>query len=58
MLPHLGPLEILLIILVILLLFGASRIPKLMRSLGRGVQEFKRGTRGEDAEKDEDDEDK
>ena len=58
MLPHLGPLEILLIILVILLLFGASRIPKLMRSLGRGVQEFKRGTRGEGAEKDEDDADK
>ena len=56
--PNIGPLEIGLIVLVILLLFGASRIPKLMRSLGRCVQEFKRGTRGECAENDEDDEDK
>jgi sec-independent protein translocase protein TatA len=55
MLPHVGPLEILLIILVILLLFGASRIPKLMRSLGRGIQEFKEGARGEGSEADDDD---
>ncbi len=56
MIPHLGPLEILLIVLVILLLFGASRIPKLMRSLGQGVKEFKHGVQseGEDKEEDED----
>lgn len=33
--------ELLLILLVILLLFGASRIPRLMRGLGQGVKEFK-----------------
>lgn len=33
--------EIVLIMLVILLLFGAKRIPEVMRSLGKGVREFK-----------------
>jgi sec-independent protein translocase protein TatA len=32
---------------VILLLFGARRIPELMRSLGSGTREFKKGMRGE-----------
>ena len=54
MIPHLGPLEILLIIVVILLLFGATRIPKLMRSLGQGTREFKSGMRGEGEDKQED----
>lgn len=35
--------EILLIVLVVLLLFGAKRIPEVMRSFGKGVREFKRG---------------
>lgn len=33
--------QLLIIILVIILLFGAKRIPELMRGLGRGVKEFK-----------------
>lgn len=37
-----GTQEIILIILVVLLLFGASKIPELARSLGRGVAEFKK----------------
>ncbi|MFO7650286.1 MAG: twin-arginine translocase TatA/TatE family subunit [bacterium] len=48
--------EIVVIVLVVLLLFGARRIPELMRSLGRGVREFKDGMR--DLEKDVKDEDK
>lgn len=35
--------EILLIALIILLLFGAKRIPELMKSLGKGVKSFKQG---------------
>ena len=35
--------ELLLIALVILLLFGAKRIPELMNSLGKGVKSFKQG---------------
>lgn len=35
--------EWILILLVILLLFGGSKIPQLMRGMGRGVSEFKEG---------------
>ena len=44
---RIGPLEIVLIVLAIVILFGASRIPKLMRSIGSGMREFKKGARGE-----------
>jgi sec-independent protein translocase protein TatA len=40
---RIGTTEILLIVLAIILLFGARRIPELMRSLGGGVREFKKG---------------
>lgn len=39
--PSLGFTEILLIVLVIVLLFGAKKIPELMRGLGTGIKEFK-----------------
>jgi sec-independent protein translocase protein TatA len=45
---HLGGLEIFLILAIVLLLFGAKRIPDLMRGLGRGAREFKEGLRGDD----------
>ena len=38
-----GPTETLVIIFVILLLFGAKKLPELARSLGRSLNEFKRG---------------
>ena len=40
---NLGFREILVILLIVLLLFGAKRIPELARSLGRGIGEFKSG---------------
>ena len=42
-----GPLELIIIGVVMLLLFG-NRLPSLMRSLGRGVVEFKKGVQGID----------
>ena len=39
-----GPMEIALIFLVILLLFGAKRIPEIARGLGKGIREFKDAT--------------
>jgi sec-independent protein translocase protein TatA len=49
---HFGTTEILLVLVIIVLLFGARRIPELMRGLGRGVKEFKDGMReGEDQDK-------
>jgi len=49
LLPQLNLIEILVIGGIILLLFG-TRIPTLMRSLGRGVVEFKKGVQGIDEE--------
>jgi len=41
----LGPMELLIVAGIVLLLFG-SRLPKVMRSLGEGIVEFKRGVTG------------
>ena len=46
-----GHTELIVIAIVILLLFG-HRLPSLMRSLGRGVVEFKKGVHGVDDEAD------
>jgi sec-independent protein translocase protein TatA len=43
MFRNLGPVEIILIVVVILLLFGAKRIPEIARSLGKSLGEFKKG---------------
>ena len=40
-----GPTEMIIILAIMLLLFG-NRLPSVMRSLGRGVVEFKRGVQG------------
>lgn len=39
-----GPLEIILIFLVVLLIFGAKRIPEIARGIGKGIREFKDAT--------------
>ena len=39
----LGPWQIILIAVVILLLFGGKKIPELMKGLGKGINEFKKG---------------
>lgn len=40
---HIGWQEILFILLIFLLLFGAKKIPDLARGLGKGIREFKKG---------------
>jgi sec-independent protein translocase protein TatA len=40
----LGPFELVLIFLAILLIFGAKRIPEIARGLGKGIKEFKSAT--------------
>ena len=44
----LGPMEIVLIIAVILLLFGGRKIPELMKGIGQGMKEFKKASKGDD----------
>lgn len=43
-----GPTELIIALVIILLLFGAKRVPELAKGLGTGVREFRKGTRGED----------
>ncbi len=42
---NLGTTEILLIVLVVLIFFGAKKIPELAQGLGKGIREFKKATR-------------
>ena len=39
---HIGPWELALIFLIVLLLFGAKRLPEIARSIGKAVKEFKK----------------
>ncbi len=51
-----GPVEIIIIVLVILLLFGGRKIPELMRGLGRGMKEFKNAQKDDTADENNEDE--
>lgn len=43
LLGMIGPWQIVLIVLVVLLMFGGKKIPELMKGLGKGISEFKKG---------------
>jgi sec-independent protein translocase protein TatA len=46
-LPQVGGVELIILLCIILLVFGASRIPSLARSLGGGVREFRKAASGQ-----------
>lgn len=46
-----GGLQIVLIIVVVLLLFGGRKIPELMKGLGKGMKEFKDATKNDEPTK-------
>jgi sec-independent protein translocase protein TatA len=46
--PNIGPLEIAVVLVIVLLIFGPKRLPDLGRSLGRGMREFKDSVTGKD----------
>jgi sec-independent protein translocase protein TatA len=49
---QIGPLEIILVIVVLLVIFGPKRLPSLGKSLGTGMREFKDSITGEDKHRD------
>jgi len=51
MLGRIGPWEILIIALVIILLFGGSKLPQLARGMGESIREFRKAVKEEDSEK-------
>jgi sec-independent protein translocase protein TatA len=45
-----GPLEIIIVLVIVLVIFGPKRLPDLGKSLGRGMREFKDSVTGKDKE--------
>ena len=52
---NIGPLEIAIVLVIVLIIFGPKRLPELGRSMGRGIREFRGSISGE---KDKDDDEK
>ena len=46
-----GPWQVVLIVLVVLILFGGKKFPELMKGLGKGMKEFKDATKEIDKDK-------
>jgi sec-independent protein translocase protein TatA len=51
MFPKLGMGELVIILLIVVILFGASKLPQLGAGLGQGIRSFKKSFAGEDEEK-------
>ncbi len=49
----LGPMELLILLVIVLVIFGAKRVPEIGASIGKGIREFKRGMNDIDRQMDE-----
>ena len=45
-----GPQELIVVLVVVVLMFGGTKIPELMKGLGKGIKEFKNASKPEDEE--------
>jgi sec-independent protein translocase protein TatA len=45
--PNIGPLELAIVLIIALVIFGPKRLPELGRSMGRGIREFKSSVSGD-----------
>jgi sec-independent protein translocase protein TatA len=43
--PNLGPLELIIILVIIIIIFGVGKLPQIGGALGRGINEFRQATR-------------
>ncbi|HWP33424.1 MAG TPA: twin-arginine translocase TatA/TatE family subunit [Solirubrobacterales bacterium] len=48
--PNVGPIELAIVLIIALVVFGPKRLPELGRSLGRGIREFRGSLSGENRE--------
>ncbi len=49
---NLGPMELVFVFLIVLLIFGAGKLPKIAKDIGSGIREFKKSVTGDDDDKD------
>ncbi|MEA3224203.1 MAG: twin-arginine translocase TatA/TatE family subunit [Thermodesulfobacteriota bacterium] len=45
--PHFGPMEIGIILVIILIIFGAGKLPQVFGAMGKGLRQFRKGQAGE-----------
>jgi sec-independent protein translocase protein TatA len=50
--PNIGPMELLVVLIIALIVFGPKRLPELGRSLGKGIREFKGSVGGDNDDDD------
>jgi sec-independent protein translocase protein TatA len=48
--PKIGPLELVIVLVIVLLIFGVGRLGQLGRDLGEGIREFRKGISGDEGE--------
>jgi sec-independent protein translocase protein TatA len=53
--PNIGPLEIAIVLIIVLIIFGPKRLPELGQSMGRGIREFRSSLSGDKGDKGKDD---
>jgi len=52
--PNLGPTELIIILIIVVLLFGVGRLGRLGGELGKGITEFRKGLQSDESDEDED----
>lgn len=48
--PSLGPTELILILVIVVIFFGVGRLPEVFGAVGKGLREFRKASSGEDEE--------
>ena len=56
--PNIGPMELIIVLVVVLLIFGPKRLPGLGKQLGTGMREFKESISGKGRDDDDDEDDR
>ena len=46
--PRIGPMELIIVLVIVLLIFGAGKLADVGSALGKGIREFKKASNGED----------
>ena len=48
--PSLGPMELIIVLVIVIIIFGVGRLPEIGGALGKGIREFRQATSGEGEE--------